>query len=247
MKQTETMVPEGMRAIKRKSVLPIYAVGVLWLLWALILPLHSLLHYLLAVAAGVAAYALLNKLLPEVVTYEPIPQQQTGDQVADALLKDGRERLARIEKNGDRLKSEDVRNQVARLELAVDKILDQVELHPEQAADLRRFMNYYLPTLEKITDTYALLEEQGVEGENITQAKNSICQMLDVMEGAFAKQLDALFRHTALDVTSDIFAMQTLMAQEGMTGQQMPKPEPAAEAPQPAPEAPAEPEIKLHF
>ena len=245
MKQTKTMVPEGMRAVKRKSVMPIYAVGILWLVWALILPLHSLLHYLLAGAAGAAVYLLLNKLVPEVVTYEPIPQQQTGDDVADALMKEGRERLARIEKNGDRIQREAVRNQVARLELAVDKILDQVELHPEQAADLRRFMNYYLPTLEKITDTYALLEEQGVEGENITQAKDSICQMLDVMEGAFSKQLDALFRHTALDVTSDIFAMQTLMAQEGMVGQQMPKAE-AATA-QPAQEAPAETEIKLHF
>ena len=231
MKQTKTMVPEGMRAVKRKSVMPIYAVGILWLVWALILPLHSLLHYLLAGAAGAAVYLLLNKLVPEVVTHEPIPQQQTGDDVADALLKEGQR--------------EAVRNQVARLELAVDKILDQVELHPEQAADLRRFMNYYLPTLEKITDTYALLEEQGVEGENITQAKDSICQMLDVMEGAFSKQLDALFRHTALDVTSDIFAMQTLMAQEGMMGQQMPKAE-AATA-QPAQEAPAETEIKLHF
>jgi hypothetical protein len=69
--------------------------------------------------------------------------------------------------------------------------------------------------------------------------------MLDVMEGAFSKQLDALFRHTVLDVTSDIFAMQTLMAQEGMMGQQMPKAE-AATA-QPAQEAPAETEIKLHF
>ena len=65
--------------------------------------------------------------------------------------------------------------------------------------------------------------------------------MLDVMEGAFAKQLDALFRHTALDVTSDIFAMQTLMAQEGFAGQQMPQ----AEEPEAAPVQ--DQEIKLQF
>ena len=239
MKQTETMVPEGKRAVKRKSTLPVYAVGVLWLLWALLFPLHRLHHYLVAAALSGALYAVLRKTVPDTVTYEPIPQVQTGYPVADALLKDGRERLARIEQHGDRIREEAVRNQVARLELSVDKILDLVEKQPAQAVQLRRFMNYYLPNLEKITDTYALLEEQGVEGENITKAKTGIRQMLDVMEGAFAKQLDALFRHTALDVTSDIFAMQTLMAQEGFTGQQMPR----AEDPAPAQEE----EIKLQF
>lgn len=223
MKQTQTTVPEGMRAVKKKSALPIYAIGGLWVLWALLLPLYSLLHYILAAAAGAALYWILSKLVPDVVAYEPIPEVQTGDKTADALLKDGRERLARIEKNGDRIKDSAVQAKVAKLELAVDKILDLVEQKPEKAGELRRFMSYYLPNLEKITDTYALLEEQGVEGENITKAKSSIHQMLDVMDTAFTKQLDALFQHTALDITSDIFAMQTLMAQEGFTGQQIPR------------------------
>lgn len=243
MKQTQTTVPEGMRAVKTKSALPVYAIGALWLLWALLLPLHSLPHYILAAIASAALYLVLRKIVPDTVTYQPIPEVQTGDKTADALLKDGRERLARIEKNGDRIRDAAVQAKVAGLELAVDKILDHVEQKPEKAGELRRFMNYYLPNLEKITDTYALLEEQGVEGENISQAKASIRQMLEVMDTAFAKQLDALFQHTALDITSDIFAMQTLMAQEGFAGQQMPQAED-----QPGQEGQSsESEIKLQF
>lgn len=243
MKQTQTTVPEGMRPVKKKSTLPIYAIGILWVLWALLLPLHSILHYILAAAASVAVHLVLRKIVPDTVTYEPIPAVQTGDKAADAMLKDGRERLARIEKNGDRIKDAAIQAKVAKLELAVDKILDLVEQKPEKAGELRRFMNYYLPNLEKITDTYALLEEQGVEGENISKAKGSISQMLDVMDTAFTKQLDALFQHTALDITSDIFAMQTLMAQEGFAGQQMPQAEesPEAQAQQ------SDNEIKLQF
>ena len=240
MNHTQTTVPEGMRPVKRKSALPIYSIGGLWVLWALLLPLHSILHYILAAAASVALYLVLRKIVPDTVTYEPIPEVQTGDKIADALLKEGRERLARIEQNGDRIRDAAVQAKVANLELAVDKILDLVEQKPEKAGELRRFMNYYLPNLEKITDTYALLEEQGVEGENITQAKSSINQMLDVMDTAFTKQLDALFQHTALDITSDIFAMQTLMAQEGFTGQQMPQAEESAAQPD-------DNEIKLQF
>ena len=78
-------------------------------------------------------------------------------------------------------------------------------------------MNYYLPTLEKLVKTYELMEEQGVEGENITSAKARIVQMLDTMDLAFEKQLDALFGDAALDIDTDITVMEGMMAREGLT------------------------------
>ena len=61
------------------------------------------------------------------------------------------------------------------------------------------------------------MEEQGVEGENITASKERITQMLDTMDVAFEKQLDALFGDTALDIDTDITVMEGMMAQEGLT------------------------------
>ena len=88
-------------------------------------------------------------------------------------------------------------------------------------------MNYYLPTLQKLLTTYELMEEQGVEGENITASKARISQMLDTMDLAFLKQLDALFGDTALDIDTDITVMEGMLAQEGLTDAgQMPQPEP---------------------
>ncbi|MBR4035496.1 MAG: hypothetical protein IKJ05_02040, partial [Oscillospiraceae bacterium] len=44
----------------RKPVSPIYAVAILWLAWALILPLFTLLHYMPLIIAAAILYNIVN-------------------------------------------------------------------------------------------------------------------------------------------------------------------------------------------
>ena len=39
--------PAGMQAVIKKSAFPIYALGLVWLIWALLLPLYQPIHYLI--------------------------------------------------------------------------------------------------------------------------------------------------------------------------------------------------------
>lgn len=216
MNQKVAAAPAGMRAVTKKSAIPVLAVGAVWLLWGLFLPLYRLFHYGLALAASALVFAVLDRCVPGKTVFEKIPDVHTGDALADTLLKDGRALLARVETAAAKLSVPEVRAQISRVLAAGDKILDLVEKRPKSAPSLRRFMNYYLPTLEKLVDTYALVEEQNLEGENITQSKERISAMLELLAAAFEKQLDALFGDTVLDVSSDISVMQTMMAQEGL-------------------------------
>ena len=69
-----------------------------------------------------------------------------------------------------------------------------------------------------------------MEGENITASKARISQMLDTMDMAFLKQLDALFGDTALDIDTDITVMEGMLAGEGLTDQgKMPDAQPVQE------------------
>ena len=126
-----------------------------------------------------------------------------------------------------KIENADVRQKADKLGGTCQRIFDYVRQNPKSADGLRKFMNYYLPTLQKLLTTYELMEEQGVEGENITASKARISQMLDTMDLAFLKQLDALFGDTALDIDTDITVMEGMLAQEGLTDAgQMPQPEP---------------------
>ena len=222
--------PAGMRAVTKKSALPVYAVGVVWLLWALLFPLYSVTHYLLRAVVSLVAYAVLSKAIPDSVTYEKIPVQATGYATADDLLKAGDQYLRDISAVSAKIENADVRQKADKLGGTCQRIFDYVRQNPKSADGLRKFMNYYLPTLQKLLTTYELMEEQGVEGENITASKARISQMLDTMDLAFLKQLDALFGDTALDIDTDITVMEGMLAQEGLTDAgQMPQPEPVQE------------------
>ena len=209
--------PAGMRAVTKKSTLPIYAVGAVWLIWSLLFPLYSTVHYVLCLVASLAVFTVLTKVIPDKVTYEPIPVQATGYNSADELLKAGDGYLRTIRELSAKIDNPQVRGKVDKVGGTCQRIFDYVRQNPKSADGLRKFMNYYLPTLEKLVKTYELMEEQGVEGENITASKERISNMLDTMDTAFEKQLDALFGDTALDIDTDITVLEGMMAQEGLT------------------------------
>ena len=79
-------------------------------------------------------------------------------------------------------------------------------------------MDYYLPTTLKLLNAYADMDAQPVQGENIQASKKEIEATLDTLNLAFEKLLDDLFRDSAMDVSSDISVLNTVLAQEGLTG-----------------------------
>ena len=89
--------------------------------------------------------------------------------------------------------------------------------NPDSVNDMRRMMDYYLPTTMKLLEAYEELDAQPVQGENIISSKKEIEDTIDTLNIAFEKLLDSLFQDTAWDVSSDISVLHTMLAQEGLT------------------------------
>ena len=111
-----------------------------------------------------------------------------------------------------------ISSKTARIEEITAKIFRIVEENPEKLPQIRRFMNYYIPTTLKLLKSYATLEKQGVGGENITTTKESIERILDTLATGFEQQLDQLFQSDALDIAADINVLENMMQQDGLTG-----------------------------
>ena len=107
---------------------------------------------------------------------------------------------------------------ISRLEAVSAKIFEQAKSDPDKLPQMRKFMDYYLPTSLKLLNTYAELDNQGVEGENISESKRRIEQTMDTLVKAFENQLDRLFASDALDVSTDIDVMQNMLRADGLTG-----------------------------
>lgn len=143
-------------------------------------------------------------------------QGNVPEQVKE-VLEAGNAYIRRIRKCNDDIPGEEISAKISRTEQLVQQIFTRVEEHPETVPDIRKLMEYYLPTTVKLLDAYAELDAQPVEGEHIASSKKEIEDALDTLNTAFEKLLDSLFRDTAWDVSADISVLQTMLAQEGLT------------------------------
>ncbi len=146
---------------------------------------------------------------------EPEPQEQPKE---DTVGEDARI-LAQIRAVNDAIEDEEMSRKIDRIEEITRKIFAYQKKNPEKAGQLRSFLNYYLPTTLKILNAYAQMEEQGVEGANITAAKARIEGMMDKVVEGYEKQLDRLFENEAMDITTDVQVLEQMLEKDGLSQQ----------------------------
>ncbi len=147
-----------------------------------------------------------------------IREEKTADPKVQEVLDRGNAYVAEIRRCNDEIPGEEISVKIDRMEQIVRKIFERAESHPEIIPDLKKLMDYYLPTTVKLLNAYADMDRQPVQGETIQKSKVEIDATLDTLNAAFEKLLDSVFEDTALDVSSDISVLNTLLAQEGLTG-----------------------------
>ncbi len=145
--------------------------------------------------------------------------QLTPDQ--RKVIDDGRALIEDIKHVNDLIPGEDLSNKIRRLEEVGEKIFEYVEAHPEKLSQIKKFTEYFLPTTLKLADTYAKLDHQPIQGQNISSVKREIEETMDTIYDAFENLLDGLFEDVALDISTDISVLETIFAQEGLTQNSM--------------------------
>lgn len=153
----------------------------------------------------------------ETADMETVKQKKTSPQVQEVLDK-GEAYIQKIHASNDAIPGEEISAKIAHMEQIVEQIFRRAEEHPEIIPDLRKMMDYYLPMTVKLLDAYEDMDKQPVQGETIRSSKKEIEDTLDTLNEAFAKLLDSVFQDTAWDVSSDISVLHTMLAQEGLTG-----------------------------
>ena len=115
----------------------------------------------------------------------------------------------------DRIEDEEISRQIDRIEEISRRIFREVERNPEKEKKISALMNGYLPTTQKLLDSYATFEEAGVDGEKTAQAKERIAANMERIVRGFEKQLDELYSADVLDVETDIRVMESMLRRDG--------------------------------
>ena len=156
-----------------------------------------------------------SKRLREEAEKERREQGYVSAELKEVLDK-GSEYVKLIREVNDDIPGREVSDKLEKMEKIVSKIFETVRENPEQSDKLSMFMDYYLPTTAKLIMAYRDMDRKEVQGENIMSAKQEIENTLDMINEAFEKLFDSMFKEQSLDVQTDIDVMRTMMKQQGL-------------------------------
>ena len=217
---------------KKRHTSPIYTFAGVWLVAACFLPMYRLWALLLTLGLSSFCAYLMGKHAAkkeqkqaEAPAAEAQPAQQKtaapqksyGPEI-DPILQEGNRALSEMGRIYMSVQDVEVRKKINELMRITDKITQDAIHDPSDIPQIKKFMNYYLPTTIKLLNAYDRMSAQGIEGENLDKSMKSINEMLDQASVAYKKRLDSLFENQALDIETDIEVMNQMLAREGLSG-----------------------------
>ena len=192
------------------------------LLYSALFPMHRLGHYAiagaLALLLGRVAYIMFSGLdtSQKAPSMDDLPV--TGNEPVDRLIARGQELLKDIRREDELIPDPELSKQIVELERISNRIFQTVIEQPGKAPQIRRFMDYYLPTTLKMLTGYRKLDERGIKGARSEATKQRIESAMEVVLGAFRKQLETLYQNDMLDITTDIDVLEAMLKQDSLLG-----------------------------
>ena len=209
-----------MKKNSKAYVIAFIAMGVVVVIYSLIFKLYRWQHYLIAAGIALLVGRIAYIMAQGLDTTQEAPVQQsipkTGDTAVDSLVEKGQEMLAQIRKENDLIPDAELSVQMNQLENVANRIFHTVAEQPAKAPQIRRFMDYYLPTTLKMLSGYRKMDERQLNGKSAQDTRAQVREAMDTVLKAFDKQLDALYQDDMLDISTDIDVMETMLRQDGL-------------------------------
>lgn len=209
----------------QKPVLPIYGAAATWVIYAVFFDLYKASHFVFAALLSLGVYMLLQSVCPEQTAETVAPaappkeEKTTNNPELDKMIRDGQAAISEMKRLNNSIADEKISANIRQLESVCQRIFDQIKADPSKLPQIHKFMDYYLPTTLKLLNAYDRMAD--IDGQNTGGTKRRIEDVMTTIVAAFEKQLDALFGSDALDISTDIAVLETMLAREGLAGEKM--------------------------
>ena len=201
--------------IRKKPVLPLWLAALAWPVGALVFPVYTLWGLAATAALSVVVYFVAARLCPVRIVTREVPYA-TGSEDVDAMLAGIEKNLDALHALNDAIPDAKLSAEMDRMERAGRGILQAIEANPDKAGQIDRFARYYLPEVVKIMAAYARMEQGGIKGDNADQIQSEVRTNAATMATAFENQLDSLYSAEAMDISTDIQVLDTILKSQNL-------------------------------
>ena len=141
----------------------------------------------------------------------------TGDKTADQVITTGQDMLETIRRENAAIPDQELTEQMNNLCIKCEQIFRTVSESPSKAPQVRKFMNYYLPTTLKMLANYRTMQQRGVSYGEMKEARDTTVHGMNLILTACQKQIDNLHRDNMLDISTDIDVLEQMLKRDGFT------------------------------
>ena len=211
------------RVKSRKAT--IFTFGAAVALYAVMFPFYRVGDYILGGAVSFLLARLVSALSSGIGHGPNQPQEQaeandhtvlTGDALADEVIERGRGMIRQVREENQKNPDEELSQKMDELERVSLMILSAIEDNPRKAAQVRRFIDYYLPTTLKMLKNVRVLNEKQVHGQDADQLRAHVSSGVSSVITACQRLLGSLYKDEILDVSTDIDALRQTLKRDGL-------------------------------
>jgi|GEM_PF-731210 len=201
-----------------KQVMPIYAFAIAWVIF-----FATVSNFVISGIFDIVLLFIMSAIVSGIVRFvifineTKSPVRSTGNPEVDAIVSESWELINEMRDTRDKLRNKKIASKTNEIIDISNDIIHKLRRQPELLSSIKRFLNYYLPTTKKLITNYSYMESQSIKGENISNTMQKIEDSLDTLKNAYKKQLDTLFSHTAMDLSTEIDVLENILKKEGLT------------------------------
>lgn len=189
--------------------LPYLASGAVFFVSAMLLPMYRLWALLTALLIAIAVLVVLERARAKRVAAMPVvtPVRQRTEEISK-LLDAGRDQLHTLQ---SQIRSDKVGQHVESMAGTLQKLADNLEQNPKDRGKIRKVAVHYVPMITDLVKNYINLEQQGIDGSNISATMASIESGLEKIDESLKQYLDDMFEDDKMSIETDITVLRQLM------------------------------------
>ncbi len=202
---------ETKKEVKRPipAGVPYLGAGIAFFILAMILPMYRLWALIADLVIAFALCAALGSMRRKQIAAMPVvtPVQQRADEISK-MLDAGRDQMYALQ---PKIRSSKVAQTAGSMANTMEKLADNLEKNPKDRGKIRKVAVHYVPMITDLVKNYINLEQQGIDGANISATMSSIENGLDKIDESLKQYLDDMFEDDKMSIETDIEVLKQLM------------------------------------
>jgi 5-bromo-4-chloroindolyl phosphate hydrolysis protein len=173
---------------------------------------------ILSIFFGLLGYVLARLVLPNFDRNDGNAMIESGLTRAGAekIINESENKIREIRSYTMKITNDNVANEVRNICRVGMQIVDDFKKDPADIKRSKQFINYYLDSTLKVVRRYVDLSDERKKTPEVEESLKRVEGMLQMITGAFEKQLAKLIEDDVLDLDTEVEVLEKTIKMEGM-------------------------------